>query len=125
MKALLDLTNTEKGRLLHDLFPEEMPLFLDHLQKVCADFQVDKEKYRKNWDSTSFVQFEWWFNLSQETAGLLKRHIFTMKKNSRVFSDQLFFNYTALFVNDRIIKYAESNSDNIKFKLAVDLIFKP
>jgi hypothetical protein len=48
-----------------------------------------------------------------------------MVKSSKVFSEQLFhsFDYTALFVNDRIIKYAESRSKNHRFKLAVTLLF--
>jgi len=46
-----------------------------------------------------------------------------MLKSSRVFSDQLFFSYTSLFVTDRIIKYAQQYSENEKFKQAVTLLF--
>lgn len=122
MKALHNLTNTEKARLLHDLFPEEMPLLIEHLKQVCEDFNVNKEQYAKDWDS-GFMGFGYWFSLSEETAGILKRHAFNMAKSSRVFSDQLFFTYTCLFVNDRIIKYAEHISVNKKFKIAVELIY--
>lgn len=124
MKALEDLTNTEKGRILHELFPNEIILFLDHLVEVCADFLQHKEEYSKKWEN-GFTQFPNWLPHASETSALLKRHILTMKKSSRVFSDQLFFSETALFVNDRIIKYSDQISDNIKFKLAVDLILKP
>lgn len=123
MKALKNLTNTEKARLLHDLFPEEMPLFLAHLQNVCNDFRENKEQYAKGWDS-GFIGFDYWFSLSEETAGILKRHALNMSKSSKVFSDQLFFTYTCLFVNDRIIKYADHKSANDKFKIAVNLIYK-
>ncbi|RLJ77340.1 hypothetical protein [Pedobacter alluvionis] len=122
MKALIDLTNTEKARLLHDLFPEEMPLFIEHLKKVCEDFNVNKEQYAKKWEN-GFMGFGYWFSLSEETARILKRHAFNMAKSSRVFSDQLFFTNTSIFVNDRIIKYAEHISANEKFKIAVELIY--
>lgn len=48
MKALINLTNTEKARLLHDLFPDELKSFLEHLDKVCADLEENKEQYMKN-----------------------------------------------------------------------------
>jgi len=124
MKALEDLTNTEKARLLHDLFPEELALFLEHLIKVCADLEERKDEHLKKWDS-GFMSFSYWLSLSNETAEILKRHKFNMVKSSRVFSDQLFFNYTSLFVNDRIVKYAEHKSENNKFKIAVNLLYYP
>lgn len=123
MKALIDLTNTEKARLLHDLFPEELPLFLEHLNDICIDFEERKELHLKEWDS-GFMPFHYWLALSNETAGLLKRHKFSMAKSSRVFSDQLFFTYTSLSVNDRIVKYADHVSENKKYKIAVDLLYK-
>jgi len=123
MKAIEDLTNTEKARLLHDLFPAEMPLFLAHLKNFCNDFRENKERYAKDWDS-GFIGFDYWYSLTEETAGILKRHTYNMAKSSRVFSDQLFFTYTSLFVNDRIIKYADHKSMNEKFKIAVNLFYK-
>jgi len=47
-----------------------------------------------------------------------------MAKNSRIFSDQLFFTYTSIFVNDSIIRYADQVSQNQKFKIAIDLFYK-
>jgi len=47
-----------------------------------------------------------------------------MLKSSSVFADQLCFGYTSLFLNDRIIKYADQISQNQKFKTAVDLLYK-
>jgi hypothetical protein len=45
-----------------------------------------------------------------------------MRKNSKVFSDLLFYGYTALFVNDRIVKYA-AHSGSEKFRKAVELLY--
>lgn len=123
MKALEDLTNTEKARLLHDLFPEEVKMFLEHLDKICADLEEHKDEHLKKWNN-GFMSFNYWLSLVNETAGILKRHQFSMVKSSRVFSDQLFFTYTSLFVNDRIVKYADHISQNQRFKMAVELFYK-
>lgn len=122
MKALTKLTNTEKAKLLHELFPDEIPLLLEHLKKVCSDFQTHKEAYALNWDN-GFMPFDYWLGLSEQTAELLKKHGHSMLRSSRVFSDQLFYTYTALFVNDRIVKFADHICDNEKFKQAVKLLY--
>lgn len=124
MKALQDLTNTEKARLLYELFPAEIPLFLDHLAKVCQDLKDRKDDYIKEWDC-GFITFDYWFSIAENTADILKRHSFNMKKSSKVFSDQLFFRHNSLFVNDRIVKYADHKSTNEKFKIAVSLLYFP
>jgi hypothetical protein len=124
MKALQNLTNTEKARLLYDLFPAEIPLFLEDLTRVCEDLKERKETYIKEWDC-GLITFEYWFSIAENTADILKRHTFNMKKSSRVFSDQLFFMHNSLFVNDRIVKYADRKSKNEKFKTAVNLLYQP
>lgn len=124
MKALNTLTGLAKARLLYDLFPEEMPELIENVQEFCTHFSENKEKYRIEW-KTNFMPFDYWLSLSEETAGLIKKHKYSMLKSGKVFSDQLFFTYTSLFVTDRIIKYAEQYSKNEKFKLAVTLFFHP
>jgi len=124
MKALRLLSGAEKARLLHDLFPEEMPLLLEDIRQFCEDFKAGKEEYRKAWDS-GFMSFDYWQTLAEETAGILKRHTVNMVRSSRVFSDQLYFTYTSLFVTDRIVKYAAKGSQDEKFKQAVILLFNP
>jgi len=47
-----------------------------------------------------------------------------MARSGKVFSDQLFYTYTCLFVKDWLIKYAEQKSENKKFKIEIDLSFK-
>ena len=121
-KPLITLTNSEKARLLADLFPDEIVLFLDDLKAFCTDFRERKEEFARKWE-TGIVPFEYWQHLSSETEALLNRHIISMKKSSKVYSDQLYFSDTALFVNDRVIKYAEKKSQNDKFKIAIKLFY--
>lgn len=122
MKKLVEFNNGDKLRLLHDLFSDEIPMLLDHLQQVCADFREHKESYAKDWNN-GFMPFDYWFSLSEQTAGLIKKYRFNMVRSSRVFSDQLSFTYAVIFVNDRIIKYADKFAADEKFKQAVILLF--
>lgn len=121
-KPLVILTNTEKARLLAELFPNEIVLFLDDLKAFCIDFRKRKEEYALNWKPAT-VSIEYWQHLASETECLLNRHIVSMKRSSKVFSDQLYFSDTALFVNNRMIKYAERKSTNDKFKIAITLFY--
>jgi hypothetical protein len=124
MKALNQLTNTDKGKLLHELFPDEIPDLLDNIQSVCTHFKANREAYAKTWDF-GLMSFDMWLQLAEQADNLIKKHRTNMVRSSKIFSDHLFhsFDYTVLFVNDRIIKYAEGKSENSKFKLAVALLF--
>lgn len=116
------LTNTDKAKLLHELFPEEMPMLLDDMKTFCTDFIRFQDDHRKNW--SGIMHFDLWLYFAEEIAGLIRKHRIPMLKSSRVFSEQLCFSYAVLLVNDRIIKYAEKNSRNLKFRLAIELLYK-
>ena len=124
MKALADLNNSEKGKMLHELFPDEIPALLDRLIAVCADLKTNQEEYRKTWDF-GLMTFDMWLHLAEQVEERINKYRLNMVKSSKVFSDQLFssFDYTVIFVNDRIVKYAQHHSENGKFKLAVTLLF--
>lgn len=122
MKPLNNLSGSEKARLLHELFPNEMPLLLEDIKIFCENFRHNKEVYRSQWAS-GFMSFDYWQKLGEETAGILEKHTSNILRSSKIFSDQLYFTYTSLFVTDRIIKYAEYKSKNEKFKLIVQALF--
>ncbi|MCX2492641.1 hypothetical protein OQX63_04105 [Pedobacter sp. PF22-3] len=122
MKPLETLHNSEKARLIADLLPNEINLFLDHLKAFCIEFRERKEEFASNW-TTAMVPFDYWQHLSAETEALLNRHMNSMKRSSKVYADQLYFSQTSLFVNDRIIKYAEKKSQDEKFKTAIKLFY--
>ncbi|RYZ25536.1 MAG: hypothetical protein EOP49_44500 [Sphingobacteriales bacterium] len=122
MKSITQLDNTAKAKLLHELFPEEAGLFLTHLKQVCLDFEQHQQQYRESWDF-GFFSFDEWVNLSRQTLVRIEKFEFKMTRSSKVFSDQLCFNLQALFVNDRIIKYADKISSNQKFKLMVQMLY--
>lgn len=90
MKALMNLTGADNARLLHDLFPLEIPSLLEDIAKFCEDFLADKEKFRAQWNS-GFMSFDYWQSLADETVVILKKYSLCIKKSSRVFSEQLYF----------------------------------
>jgi len=71
------------------------------------------------------MTFDMWLQLAEQADKPIDKHRRNMIKSSKVFSEQLFhsFDYTVLFVNDRLIKYAEGKSENDKFKLVVTLLY--
>lgn len=126
MTALSNLNNIGKAKLLHELFPDEIPQLLDHIKNVCADLKANKEAYQSTWDF-GLMTFDTWLSLAEKAETLIDRHRTNMIKSSKTFSEQLFhsYDYTVLFVNDRIVKYAEGKSENSKFKQAVALLYNP
>lgn len=115
-----------KARLLHDLFPDEIPALLDDIQAVYADFKADKAEYEKTWNF-GLMTFDMWLSLAESADATISKYRTQLIKSSKVFSEQLFhsFDYTVLFVNDRIVKYALTMDERNKFRRAVDLLFNP
>jgi hypothetical protein len=124
MKPLNNCNNTDKGKLLHELFPDEIPQLLDHIREVCIDLKANREAYQSTWDF-GLMTFDTWLSLAEKAEVLINKHRTNMIKSSKIFSEQLFhsYDYMVLFVNDRIVKYADKMSDKSKFKKAVDLLF--
>jgi hypothetical protein len=86
--------------------------------------ETNREAYESTWDF-GLMTFDTWLSLAEKAEGLINKHRTNMIKSSRVFSEQLFhsYDYTVLFVNDRIVKYANQFPDNSKFKQMVALLY--
>ena len=122
MKSIVQLDNTAKAKLLHELFPEEVTPFLEHLKTICTDFEANQGQYRESWDF-GFFSFDEWLSLSRQTMQRIEKFESGMVRSSKVFADQLCFNLQALFVNDRIIKYADLVSTNERYKMMVKVLY--
>ncbi|PWS33291.1 hypothetical protein [Pedobacter paludis] len=122
MKALNELTGSAKARLLHELLPEEIEGLITYIEEYCAHFSQHAESYRRDWKN-GLISFNYWLALADETAKLISRYKLDMIKNSKVFSEQLYFTYTSLFVSDCIVKYADRENTSERFKLLVQVLF--
>lgn len=122
MKELNQLTNTDKAKLIHQLFPDEIPLLLDDISAFCDDFNNRFIEYEREWSEHAIVSVNYWYGLSLGMKKLIQKMRFNMERSYHVFGDQMAYAGMAIFFNDRLLKYAENRCDNEKFRLAVLLL---
>ncbi|QNL49732.1 hypothetical protein H8S90_23980 [Olivibacter sp. SDN3] len=123
MKSIDELTNTDKAKLIHQLFPEEIAPFLEYTLSFCENLIENKTAYESGWSSKSIITFSFWLHLAHETKSLIKRLRYDMIKSRHVFAEQLCFNHNAIFFNECLVRYAKEKATNEKFKMAVDLLY--
>ena len=123
MKPLLKLNTKEKAKLLHALFPHEIPEFLNYLQKFCKHLHERQEGYEKLWDAR-LMHFERWRATSGYILQLLESKRPKLESSAEAFSNHLFFlDYATISVN-QLTRYAETECYNQRFKLAVPMFFQ-
>ncbi|HAL82061.1 MAG TPA: hypothetical protein DCO83_07370 [Mucilaginibacter sp.] len=125
MQPLKALSNTQKARLIHALFFNEIPDFLEFLEAQCLIIEENSEEIKREWKQ-NLLTADIWLGLSEETARVLKKFGKGLRSSSSVFSDQLFFGYGAIFLNHQLQQYVENNRHtDPKFKTAIDLFINP
>jgi len=123
MKPLEQLINVEKANLLHQLFPSEIPVLLQFVQGMCVTIKERETEQREQWDN-GFLSFDFWLSLVNETERLIKRYGNKLHRSNRLFSDQLFDGYLAMYMAHCLIIYTTQRvHPNAKFSKAVDLLF--
>ncbi|MBW7891981.1 MAG: hypothetical protein H3C48_13370 [Chitinophagaceae bacterium] len=125
MKPLAELINVEKARLLHQLFPGEIPAFLQYVQGVGASVLEHETEQRQTWDNGLF-SFDFWLSLIREADSKIKRYGKRLHTGSKLFADQLFDGYLAFYMVHCLMLYTQTRQHpNRKFAIAVDLLFNP
>lgn len=125
MKPLVKFNNVEKAQLLHSLFPQEMPGLLKFIAASAQTIVEEQEQQRKNWKDPIF-SFDLWLSLAIQVQQAITKYGRQMEKSKRLFSDQLFDGYNAMFTINSIVGYTTiRRHPNAKFSQAVDLIFNP
>ncbi|OJW80313.1 MAG: hypothetical protein BGO69_05645 [Bacteroidetes bacterium 46-16] len=125
MKPLENLINVEKARLLHELFPQEIPALLEYVNGMCLTIQEDEQSTRNQWEN-GLLTVESWLSFVEEIRNKIERYGKRMHKQSRLFADQLFDGYVAIYMVHCMTLYTTiRNHPNHKFSLAIDLLFNP
>ncbi len=125
MKPLEELLNTEKGRLLFDLFPQEIPAVLQYVNNLSLTIIEEKEIIRTHWQE-GLISFDLWLDLAVQAEHIINKYGRQLEQSSSLFSDQLFDSYLAAFMVHCLIQFTTiSKHPNRKFCLAVDLLFNP
>jgi hypothetical protein len=123
MKPLDKCTNTEKARLLHQLFPNEIPELLQFVQGVCKTIQEDEQSNRTAWKNGLFT-LDFWFSLVNEIDAKIKQFGKQLHRSSYVFADQLFDSYLAYYMVHCLLLFTTvQQHPNRAFTKAVDLLF--
>lgn len=125
MKPLENLINVEKARLLHELFPQKIPVLLEYTNNLCLTIQEDEQLTRSQWEN-GLLTVEAWLSFVEEVRSKIDKYGKRLHTQSRLFADQLFDGYTALYMVHCMTLYtATRKHSNRKFMLAIDLLFNP
>ncbi|MFC0263707.1 MULTISPECIES: hypothetical protein [Cyclobacteriaceae] len=122
MKSIENMTNVDKAKLLHKLFPNEIPGLLTFINDTCQIFKEQEQEISESWDHPVFT-FAFWRHKSKSIEQAILQFGDRLASESELFSIHLFEGYRAFFSVDCTVKYAERKSKNPKFKQAVDLLF--
>jgi len=123
MKPLEQLINVEKARLLHELFPQEIPALLEYTGNICRTIQEEEQLLRNRWDNGLFT-FDAWLSFVREVNNKIGRYGKRLHTQSGLFADQLFDGYLALYMVHCLNLYtAVRKHGNRKFVQAVELLF--
>lgn len=123
MQTLDKLNNVERAKLLFDLLPADIPAFIDFTKSLAEQVTENPDALREKWQ-TPLLNVEMWVRLAQAVYEAIKKYGSKLSKSGRLFSDQLFDGYLALFsvhCLQQFVQYAELKER--RFKTAVELFF--
>lgn len=116
------MTNIQRGRLLHQLFPEQIPALLQFSKDTCVDPEVSVGPVLMDAGYT-IMEFQ---EKADIIYSLIEKYGFRMQKSRKVFSEILFAPDTIDVISDLIVRYAQSeHCSDPKFICAVELLFIP
>lgn len=123
MPALNQMHNVHRAKLLSELFPEEIPAFLDFAKELSDGITAAPDDLRKEWKANPIIGPGDWLNFAAETSSIISQYKIKLAKSPKVFADQLFDGMMALYTSNCLAQYAKDSSTNEHFKLAVELLF--
>lgn len=124
MKPINKMNNVEKAKLLHQLFPQEIPAFVAYVKRVCQTIKEDEDRERQKAEH-AIIGFDFWLQLVGNTERIIDRHGEQLHKKARLFSDQLFYAQNALLMQYCLRLYIGTRRhSNQSFVDLVRVLFK-
>ncbi|WP_343606251.1 hypothetical protein [Fluviicola sp.] len=121
MKALNELTNEMKGRLIIDLFPEVKKSVLETAEAV-AQYAVDNgEELAKNWRNPLISVREWQI-LAGDILKAMKYRKDMLRSNAQ-FCHLMFLGYRGIFTADCFMRVASSDRHGKDFQAVTFALF--
>jgi hypothetical protein len=122
MNPLNKMNNVDRGRLLVDLFPAELPNITKYIQQEAQQMRDNKQDIKAHWAGTLFSD-EFWFTLVENVNKKIEKCGTKLHKKSRWFADQLFDGYDALFTLYCLQEFAIKTECSQQLTQAIHLIF--
>ncbi len=123
MKRLQQLDNIAKGRLLYDLFPEDIPEFVRFVKTIADIICNAPDELKRNWKD-NFFTVDFWAGLAKDAKETIENNGASLYQSGGRFSDQLFDGYVALFTVHCLHEYIKQEQcKNQSFKHAVQMLF--
>lgn len=123
MQTLDHLNNVQRAKLLFELLPADIPAFVDFTKSLAQRVKENPDALREKWQ-TPLLNIEMWVRLARAVHEAIEKYGIKLSKSGRLFSDQLFDGYTALFsvhCLQQFVEHAELKEP--RFKTAVALLF--
>jgi hypothetical protein len=122
MKTLEKLSNRQKGKLLADLLPEELPDIILFIEHEIQSLLENEQQTRSHWKPI-LLTANVWFQLVRSIEKAIQRYGSSLYKNHRCFARRLFDGYEALFTIYCLVEYSAKAECNHKLRQAIHLLF--
>lgn len=111
----------EKARLLHALFPNEIPAFLEYVRNISLSLnETDRAKIESPIGDTGL-----WLGIAGDTASRIERCGNRLQRKAPRFAHRLFDGQHALYMLYCLKLYVETRQHpNAAFVKAVELLFE-
>lgn len=124
MKPFDQLTTADKAKLLYELFPEEMPGYLNMVRQMSQFIREQEEENRKNWAKHLLFTFDQWLAIATDIEQRINKYGETIHEISWIFSEQLFEGDKAFYMAHYLRIYSKIRKPfRKKFDEAITLLF--
>lgn len=123
MQSLHNLNNVERAKLLFDLLPADIPAFIDFTKSLSERVKENPGALREKWQ-TPLLNVDMWVKLAYAVHDAIEKYGSKLSRSGRLFSDQLFDGYLALFSVHCLQQFVQHTElKEHRFKTAVELFF--
>ncbi|MCQ9634128.1 hypothetical protein MP477_04070 [Chryseobacterium sp. WG23] len=122
MKTLDKMSNLDRAYLLAQLFPDELKQLTEFIRKD-AERYTDKREYVYSQWTDGLITAEFWYRLVENCKRACINNGSRLYRNPRVFRDQFFDGYDALFSINALIHFTEQAECSRKLKYAIYFLF--
>lgn len=119
LNSLERLSDVEKGRILHQLFPAEITFLIEYIIEACITLEQEEGKKHKN--EAQYIKL---LKQARNVKEYIAFYLAAIMTSSHVFADVLFHPDRAEFTIGRLHEYKHKISKrNNKFPNAIALLF--